>query len=133
MMSAGRAALNILLQNAVLLDGAAKELVLYVVEAQTVDGVGTTLAGQSLIAEEEDGALHHIQHLLIGGKDLIQGDTVGNLLTPASADGDLVAVGVLGSNAEGALALTATAVAGADEWAYSPQKTISVCKKWAGI
>ena len=28
---------------------------------------------------------------------------------------------------------TACALTGADEWAHSPQKTVQVCKAWAGV
>lgn len=113
MLSAGGTALDLLLQHGLLVHRGGEQLVLDVIEAQTVDGIGEALSGDALIPEEEDGALDDIQHFLLRGKDLVHGMAVGNALAPAAAQIDSVAVHELLGDAEGALALAAaTVVAG---------------------
>ena len=80
-----------ILQNLVLPgeDVVGEDGLLHILKAQTGDGVGEALAGQAVLPVEEDGLLHHIQDLLLGGEELAQGGTLAHLLAPAAADADL--------------------------------------------
>ena len=79
-------------------------------EAQAGDGVGETLAGQTVLPVEEDGLLHHGQDLVLAGEELAQRDALAHLLAPAAADADLPCLLTVAEDAEGALTGTAAAV-----------------------
>ena len=77
-MLAGCAALDGLVQDGLLVDGLVEQLILHILHAQTIKGVSKALAGDALVTEEQDGALHHIQNLFLAGEYLAQGVTMGN-------------------------------------------------------
>ena len=110
MQLAGCTANYIFLHNCILVNLLVQQLVLNIIEAKAIDGVCKTLAGDTFFAEEQDGAFYHLDDLFFAGEDLIQRAAFCNLLAPASADVDLVAVGGIVDCTEGTLAYAATAV-----------------------
>ena len=110
--SAGRAADGVLAQDLLLAleQVVGEELCLDVLKAQARDGVRKALAGDALVAEEQECLLQYVQDLLLGGEDLVERLALRHLLAPTPADADAVAVGARLQRLEGALADAAAAV-----------------------
>ena len=91
-------------------DVVAEKLLLHILEAQPLDGVGEAFAGLALLAEEQDCLLDDAQHFLLRGEYRVKRLTLCNLLAPASANVDAVAVLAVRHCLERALGDTASAV-----------------------
>src|SRR5699024_4455924 len=78
--------------------------------AEARDRVGEALAGDALFAEEQDGLFDDGEHFLAVGEDLVEEAAARDLLAPAPADADAVAVGGFVKGVERALADAAAAV-----------------------
>ena len=94
-----------------------QQLLLDSIKTQALDGIGKTLTGDALVAEEADNLLHHVHNILFGGENLVKRLGSGSLLAPAATNGDFVAVGI-GNGIKQALIHAATAVvaeAGVDD------------------
>lgn len=110
MKLAGGAALNGLAQDGFLIDGTGGQLLVDIVEAQTVDGIGKALAGDTLVTEQQNCLFDNIHNFFFTGENLGQRLAMGNLLAPAAANIDLKAVLIFLKCTEGALAGTTAAV-----------------------
>ena len=107
---AGSAALHNFVQNSFLVYGSVDQLLIHIVETQTGDGIRKPLPGDALIPEQQNGLFNYIHDFFFSGGQLGQRRTVCNLLAPAAANVDLVAVLVFFQSAKGALAFAAATV-----------------------
>lgn len=92
---------------------AMQQLLLYIFKAKALDGIREPFSVDALVTEQQETLFHDFHNLVLGGKNRVEQPARRNLLAPASADINAIAVGCVVTGMERTFAHAASAM-GAD-------------------